>query len=114
MLNRFAQTRTWLVFGLLVVVAVVVYAVAVSGRGDTTLAASVDEPAPVVEADEPAVEGQAAQTDVEVDELAVEGQAAQTDVEAAEPVAAREVTILTFHRRPTVHQPGRGGGMAGR
>jgi hypothetical protein len=85
MLNRFAQPRTWLVFGLLVVLAVVVYAVAVSGRGDTTLAASVDEPAPVVEADEPAV-GQ---------------QAAQTDVEAAELIAAQEVTILTEDDRPS-------------
>jgi hypothetical protein len=101
MLNRFAQPRTWLVLGLLVVLAVVVYAIAISGRGDATLAASVDEPALVVEVDEPAVEGQAAQTDAEADEPPVEGQAAQTDVEAAEPVAAQEVTILTEDDRPS-------------
>jgi hypothetical protein len=69
----------------LVVLAVVVFVVATPGRDDTTLAASVDEPTPVVEVDEPAVEQQAAQTDAEV----------------AEPVAAQEVTILTEDDRPS-------------
>ena len=53
MLDRLAQPRTWLVLGLLVVLAIVVYAVATSGGDDTTLAASVEVPTPVVEADEP-------------------------------------------------------------
>jgi hypothetical protein len=38
MLDRLAQPRTWLVLGLLVVLAIVVYAVATSGGDDTTLA----------------------------------------------------------------------------
>jgi hypothetical protein len=69
----------------LVVLAIVVYTVTISGRDDTTLAASVEEPAPVVEADEPAVEGQVSQTDVEV----------------AEPAAPQEVAILTEDDRPS-------------
>jgi hypothetical protein len=69
----------------LVVLAIVVYAVAISSRDDTTLAASVEEPAPVVEADEPAVEGQVSQTDVEV----------------AEPAVPQEVAILTEDDRPS-------------
>ena len=42
--------------GLLVVLAIVVYAVASSGGDDTSLAAGMEEPASVVEADEPALE----------------------------------------------------------
>jgi hypothetical protein len=93
MLDRLAQPRTWLVLGLLVVLAIVVYAVASSGKDDTTLAARVEEPAPVVGADEPAVEGQVAQTDAEADE----------------PVAEREVTNLTEDDRPSRLRTATGG-----
>lgn len=79
MLDRLAQPRTWLVLGLLLVLAIVVYAVATSGGDDTTLAASADEPTPVLEADEPAA-GQGV---------------SQAGVEVAGPVAAQGVTILT-------------------
>jgi len=44
MLHNLAQPRTWLVFGLLVVLAILVYAVVASGGGDTTLAAGVEVP----------------------------------------------------------------------
>ena len=79
MLDRLAQPRSWLALGLLVVLAIVVYAVTISGRDDTTLAASVEEPATVLEVDQPAAEQEVT----------------QTELDAAEPVAAQEVTILT-------------------
>lgn len=79
MLDRLAQPRSWLVLGVLVVLAIVVFAVAISGRDDTTLAAGVEEASTVLEAGQPAVEQEVT----------------QTEVEAAGPVAAREVTILT-------------------
>jgi hypothetical protein len=79
MLDRLAQPRTWLVLGLLVVLAIVVYAVATSGGDDTTLASGADEPMPVLEADGPAA-GQ---------------EVSRADVEVAGPAAAPGVTILT-------------------
>ncbi len=86
MLYRIQQPRTWVILGLLVIFAVFVYTAATAGRNETTLAASVEEPATIVEAD---------------DSIA-EQEVSSTDVEAAKPVAEaeQEVTILTEDDRP--------------
>jgi len=86
MLDKIQQPRTWLILGLLAIVAVVVYAAATAGRNETTLAASVEEPVTVLEADE----------------RIAEQEAASTDVGDAKPVAEakQEVTILTEDDRP--------------
>jgi len=95
MLHNLAQPRTWLVFGLLVVLAILVYAVVASGGGDTTLAAGVEVPTPVVE--------------VEADEPAAEQEVSQTNVEAAQRDAAQGVTILTEDdRSPQLRSATRG------
>jgi hypothetical protein len=79
MLDRIRQPRTWLILGVLVILAVVVYTAATTGTNETTLAASV-----------------------QADESTTEQKVSPPDVEAIKPVAEAEgeVTILTEDDRP--------------
>ena len=86
MFEKIKQPQTWVVLGLLVVVAVVAYAiVTLNSNNRTTLAASVDEPGQVAEPAENL-------TDV--------GQASKV-TELMEPVTRQDVTILTEDDRPS-------------
>ncbi len=111
MLKRIEQPRTWLILGLLAVLALAVYFAATTRRGDTTLPASgqgsqtvvesAQESQTVVEVVEPIAEQQGSQTVVEAAEPVAEQQGSQTVVEAAQLVVKPEVTILTDDDRPS-------------